>query len=232
MALARTKSIARDFAPLGFTFVSFRAMNLFAPEARDFHLEQQWVVWDHLLLNDYGLRSMIESAGALLPLMLEACYALVYGVAPVALWILLAHGKRRHSNRLWLSYLAGTLAAYALFPYFPSEPPRSVFPIGDQPNVTTFIRQFNLWIVNHLGIHSSVFPSAHVSSALSAGWGLIATIPERPWIGATMALYGLVVAIATVYGRYHFAVDALAGIAASMLGIVALTLDRRSARVF
>lgn len=232
MVLARTKSIVRDFAPLLFTLIAFRAMNLFTPPAHDFHLERQWIVWDRLLLDDYGLRSTIESAGVLIPFFLELCYALVYGIAPVALWILLKSGKRAHANRMWISYLAGTLTAYALFPYFPSEPPRSVFANADQPNVSSFVREFNLWIVGHFGIHSSVFPSAHVSSALSAGWGLIATIPERRWIGIAMAVYGLCVAVATVYGRYHFAVDALAGIAVSLMGVVALMMDRGKTRAF
>ena len=34
-----------------------------------------------------------------------------------------------------------------------------------------------------------------------------------------MAAYGVCVAVATVYGRYHYAVDAAAGIAVSLLGL-------------
>jgi membrane-associated phospholipid phosphatase len=130
-------------------------------------------------------------------------------------------------NLFWLAYLVGTLGAYALFPYFPSEPPRTAFPGADMPRVTTAIREFNLFIVGGYGIHSSVFPSAHVSSALSAAWGLLAAIPQRRWIGWTMFAYGIVVAIATVYGRYHYAADGIAGIAVSL---VALTVLRSQSR--
>ena len=59
---------------------------------------------------------------------------------------------------------------------------------------------------------------------MSAAWGLLATIPERRWIGWTMAAFGLCVAIATVYGRYHYAVDAVAGIAISFLGLAAVKM--------
>jgi membrane-associated phospholipid phosphatase len=227
--LARTESWFRDLVPLLLTLIAFREMNWFTPPVHDHHLEQTWIVWDRLLLDHYALRAGIESAGALLPFFLELCYALVYAVAPVALWALFANGRRDHVNQLWLAYLAGTLGAYALFPFFPSEPPRTAFANQDLPTIVTFLRRFNLWIVGHYGIHSSVFPSAHVSSALSAAWGLLVTIPERRWIGWTMAAYGLCVGLATVYGRYHYAVDAAAGIAVSFLGLAAVYLNRRGA---
>ena len=216
-ALSRRKSILRDLFPLACTLAAYREMNWFAPAVHAHHLEHAWIVWDRWLLDDLHLRAVTESAGVLLPGYLELCYGLVYSVAPVSIAILLATRHRGTIDRFWLIYLAGTLGAYALFPYFPSEPPRVLFPGADLPYTSTVIRRLNLWIVNSYGIHSSVFPSAHVSSALAAAWGLLATIPERRWIGVCMALYGLSVAIATIYGRYHYAADAAAGIAVSLI---------------
>lgn len=226
--LAQGRSVLRDLAPWFLTLAAFREMNWFSPAVRDYHLELDWVRWDRLLLDDYGLRAAIESAGALAPFFLELSYALVYGIAGVSVWALFANGRRDRINTFWLAYLAGTLAAYALFPYFPSEPPRTVFPADDLPHYVTALRRFNLWIVNHYGIHASVFPSAHVSSAFSAAWGLLATLPaRRRWIGWAMAVYGCSVAVATVYGRYHYAVDAAAGAALSGLGAAVAYRTRR-----
>jgi len=224
ITLARQESWIRDLAPLPLTLAAFEVMNWFTPAVRDHHLEQSWIVWDRILFDHYGLRAIIESAGPQLPFLLELVYALVYAVAPVALWALAANGRRDRLNHFWLAYLAGTLAAYALFPYFLSEPPRTAFPGDNLPHFASFLRRFNLWIALHGDIHSSVFPSAHVSSALSAGWGLLATLPEKRWIGWTMAAFGICVAIATVYGRYHYAVDAVAGIAISFLGLAAVKM--------
>jgi membrane-associated phospholipid phosphatase len=224
LALARSESWLRDLAPLLLTLAAFEEMNWFTPAVRDHHLEQTWIVWDRVLFDRYALRAGIESAGPLLPMFLELCYALVYAVAPVALWALIANGRRDRVNHFWLAYLAGTLGAYALFPYFLSEPPRTAFPGVNLPHIVTFLRRFNLWIAGHYDIHSSVFPSAHVSSAMSAAWGLLETLPERRWIGWTMAGYGLCVAVATVYGRYHYAVDAVAGIAVGFLGLAAVKI--------
>jgi membrane-associated phospholipid phosphatase len=215
---ARSESWVRDLAPLLLMLMAFREMDWFTPAIRDHHLEQTWIVWDRMLLDQHGLRAMIERAGLLLPVFFELCYLLVYTVGFVGVWALLAHGRRHRLNKFWLIYLAGTLSAYALFPYFPSEPPRIVFAGADLPAIVTDLRRFNLWILGNFSIHSSVFPSAHVSSAFSAAWGLLATLPERRWIGWTMAAYGVCVAIATVYGRYHYAVDVAAGAALSFIG--------------
>ena len=183
-----------------------------------------WIAWDRLLLNDYHLRVAIETTGALFPTYLELCYVLVYAVGPVSIAALFWSRRRDHISRFWFAYMAGTLGAYALFPFFPSEPPRTVFAGADLPHIITLIRRLNLWILGGYGIHSSVFPSAHVSSAFSAAWGLLATIPEKKWVGSLMAAYAVSVAIATIYGRYHYAADAVAGFAVSLLAIAALRL--------
>lgn len=224
LALAGHQSVLRDLMPLAYTLAAFREMDWFTPAVHTHRLEHAWIVWDRRLLDDFHLRAAIESAGALFPSYLELCYVLVYAVGAVSVAALFLNHRRDHIDRFWLAYLAGTLGAYALFPYFPSEPPRTVFPADDLPHIVTILRRFNLWIVGGYGIHSSVFPSAHVSSALSAAWALLASIPERRWIGIGMAFYGFSVALATVYGRYHFATDAVAGILISLLAIVALKL--------
>jgi membrane-associated phospholipid phosphatase len=227
MFLSRGQSprtrIARDWLPLLVTLVAYRQMDWFTPAVADHRLDLAFVGWDRWLL-DNGLRAGIESAGKLLPSILEASYLLVYAVAPAALVALITHGRGDRIGRWWLAYLAGTLGVYALLPYFPSQPPRTAFAGEDLPRVTTWLRQVNLNILGGYGIHSSVFPSAHVSSVFSAAWGLLAVAPERPALGRWMAIYGCFVALATVYGRYHYAADVVAGFAVSFAGIAALRL--------
>ncbi|MGD1092001.1 MAG: phosphatase PAP2 family protein [Bryobacteraceae bacterium] len=221
-ALSRTRSVFRDVFPLALMLTAYREMNWFAPNRYDHHLENGWVVWDHWLLNDNHVRAGIESLGALLPTYFELCYLLVYAVGSVALLLLFCNGSWNRVNLFWMVYLAGTLGAYALFPYFPSEPPRTVFATVDLPHIITVVRRFNLWILGGYSIHSSVFPSAHVSSAFSAAWALLVTVPQRKWIGGLMAFYAVSVAVATIYGRYHYAADAVAGLAVSFAGLVAI----------
>lgn len=222
LAAARMRPVWRDWAPLPLMLGAYREMNWFTPALHDHRLEKIWIVWDRWLLDGHNLRAAIESAGPLFPAFFEICYVFVYAVGPVSVALILLNGRRAEMDRFWLAYLVGTLGAYALFPYFPSEPPRIAFAGADLPRLMTVARRVNLWILGGYGIHSSVFPSAHVSSAFSAAWALLAIIPAKRWIGGLMACYAASVAVATIYGRYHYAADVLAGIAVSLLALAAL----------
>ncbi|HTB12034.1 MAG TPA: phosphatase PAP2 family protein [Bryobacteraceae bacterium] len=227
--LTRYYKKLRDWAPLVLTFTAFREMNWFTPAVRDHHLENSWIGWDRWLLDTAHLRAAIESLGPLIPSYLEICYVLVYVIALISALILLFNHRRDQLNTFWFAFIAGTLASYALFPYFPSDPPRVVFAGSDLPHIVTIFRRFNLLILGKYGIHSSVFPSAHVSAAFACAWGLLITMPDRKRYGLMVAIFAFSVAIATIYGRYHFATDALAGFTVSFLAFTALT-QRRAAQ--
>jgi len=224
--------VFRDWFTLACTLLAYREMNLFTPAMHNGRLEHQWIVWDRLLLNEYGFRRAIESSCSFLPSILELTYFVVYAIGPFALMVLYIENKRERAPTLLLMYQMGALLAYSCFPFFPSEPPRVVFPGADLPQVMPWLRGTNLLMVNGYGIHSSVFPSAHVSSAFGAAFGMLLALPERKKIGYGMLGYAALVAVATVYGRYHYAVDAVAGVAISLvaLGIVRVGLGARQAR--
>jgi membrane-associated phospholipid phosphatase len=152
----------------------------------------------------------------------------VYAVGPFLIVVLyLVHRRELVDGAIFL-YLLGILMSYALFPYFPSGPPRVAFGGSDIPNVITPLRQFNLWLLGGYGIHSSVFPSAHVSSAFSAAWALFLYLPSKPRFAWGMLIYAVSVSVEVVYGRYHYAADAVAGflisLAAAGIAILLATL--------
>ena len=223
---AEVFSVARDWLAVALVLLAYREMDWFAYLNHDFHLEFRWIEWDRWLLYRAGFQWAIESLGALLPFYLELCYLLVYAVGPFAVAVLYFERRRDLVNQLLLIYLLGTLMSYALFPFFPSDPPRMVFGGSDMPRIMTPLRQFNLWIVNGYGIHSSVFPSAHVSSAFSAAWALLLLLPAKKRSAIGMLVYAVSVSIATIYGRYHYAADVVAGfwisVAAGVVGALIL----------
>jgi membrane-associated phospholipid phosphatase len=210
-------SMLRDWVPVALLLLAYREMDWFSSMPRAFDLELRWVEWDRSLLYHWGLQRAVEGLGAVGPGLLELCYVLVYAIAPFVVAVFYFQHKRERVNGALFLYLLGTLAAYALFPYFPSDPPRVAFGGNDMPHVTTAARQLNMWLTGNYGIHSSVFPSAHVSSAFSAAWAIFAFLPERKRYGWGLLLYAVSVAVATVYGRYHYAADAVAGLAISLI---------------
>ncbi len=220
--------VLRDWYPLPMILLAYREMGWFAPREHTYVLEQAWVVWDRALLGRWGLRALIESLGPVLPSILEVAYSIVYAVPVFGVAILYLYRRRERCERFVFTFLLGTLAAYALFPYFPSEPPRTVFPGADLPSYETFFRWFNLWLVGGYGIHTSVFPSAHVAGAFCGAFGMIRVLPERRWVGRFLLVLAVLISTATVYGRYHFAADALVGFGLAVAAeIVARIVDRR-----
>lgn len=218
----------RDFLPLGLTLLAFEEMNAFAKPGSDGRLELSWIRWDHVLLTNWHLHAAIESLGRAIPLYLELCYLLVYGLGTYCVIVLYAKNKRREVDRFFLVCLTGTLVAYALFPYFPSQPPRLLFPGIDAPEVMTWARRFNLWILRNATIHSGVFPSAHVSSAFAAAWAMFLLLPREKRFGWGVLVYAISVSIATIYGRYHYAADVAAGFGVSLLAAAVALWLRRS----
>jgi membrane-associated phospholipid phosphatase len=226
--IARTVSMIRDWLPIPLALCMFREMELLVPQRIDHRLEASWLQWDHLLLKEWHLQRAIESLGPILPVYLELCYFLVYGVGAYCIGILYSNGKRRRVDRFLTIYLTGTLTAYALFPYFPSQPPRIAFPDDSTPHVVTWVRSLNLFILSKATIHTGVFPSAHVSSVFSVAWAMFALMPKRRAVGWIALCYAVSVSLATIYGRYHYAADVVAGFVVSLLaGALCVVICRR-----
>ncbi|MEK7408373.1 MAG: phosphatase PAP2 family protein [Acidobacteriota bacterium] len=223
----RFLGIVRDWYPAPLMLLAYREMGWFALPHHTYHLERAWVAWDKTLLNDWGLRAAIECCGPVLPALLELAYALVYSIPVFSMAMLYAYGARSRIDRFLVVFLPAILMCYALFPYFPSEPPRTVFPGEDFPTVTTVFRRFNWWLLGGYGIHTSVFPSAHVAGGFSAAFAMMRLLREHRWVGRFLLVMAILIATAVVYGRYHYAVDALAGVGASLLAVgMAAAMER------
>ena len=212
-------SVIRDWVALGLTILCYEEMGWLAPALRDYRLEKSWIIWDRRLLKDWGVKAAIERSGWLFPAILELSYTLVYLMPVFGLVALYVYDGSDQSDRFLRYFLLATLPAYALFPYFPSEPPRTVFPADNLP-VNTVFRRFNLWMLGRTGIHTSVFPSAHVSGAFGVGFALLVILPDHRGVGWSLIALACSITVATVYGRYHYLVDALAGIGISILALI------------
>jgi membrane-associated phospholipid phosphatase len=214
----------REWFPYPATLLCYREAGWMGTVLHTAGLEQKWIVWDRLALDGWHVRALIESLGAAIPTLLEAAYLSVYVIGPLAVVSLYLCHRRDAIDRLWLAFLLGLMLSYAQFPFWPSEPPRSVFAGQDLPSFLTPLRHLNLLMVGNYGIHSSVFPSAHVSGSLAGALMLGRILKTNRWVGNALLTVAILIAVGTVYGRYHYLVDALAGSAA---GVIAYRLARR-----
>jgi membrane-associated phospholipid phosphatase len=212
-------SVVRDWFPLVLVLLAYRQMGWFALPMTEHPLETAWVVWDRIVLRG-GASRIIEILGPVLPAILEIAYSLVYTLGPFGVAVLYLSRRRERVDRFLFPFLLGVLLCYAQFPYWPSEPPRTIFPGEDFPAYNTVFRRFNWWMLGGYGIHTSVFPSAHVAGAFSAFFGMRLALPERKSIARFLLVMAILIATATVYGRYHYLADALAGLAMAVLAFL------------
>lgn len=218
-SLRRTEflSIVRDWYAPPLLLLAYREMGWCAQPHLNTALEDAWVVWDRVLFYDLGFKALIESLGPVLPGLLEMAYIFVYPMAPLGMAALYIFQRRERIEPFLFNFILAVLVVYALFPYFPSEPPWTVFPGQDFPAYDTVFRRVNGSMLRGQGIHTSVFPSAHVAGAMSAAFALIRLLPEKKWVGRAWMGLALGIALATVYCRYHYTADALAGFGISLV---------------
>jgi membrane-associated phospholipid phosphatase len=208
--------IIRDWFPWPLLVMAYREMGWFAPASHSYSLERTWVQWDRFFLNTLGVRTAIESLGPLFPSVLEISYPLVYTIPYFAVAMIFVYRRREYLEAFAFPFVLSVLLCYVLFPCFPSEPPRTVFPGEDLPPWNRVFRQLNLWMLGSYGIHTSVFPSAHVAAGFAAALSIRKAMPETKWVARTILVLAFLIATATVYGRYHYLADAVAGLGVSV----------------
>ena len=122
----------------------------------------------------------------------------------------------------WTAVLGAVLCSYFLFPFFPLTPPRTLFNDLPGPAVQPLLRHINLWLLGKYSVQACLFPSGHVAAVIATALAVRKFLPR---LGIVFILVALSISVATVYGRYHYAVDAVAG------GLVALLAYQVSNRI-
>ena len=224
-------SVARDWLAAVLMLVAYWSVDWVPSVPRNHEFEQVLIGWDHVLLHDWSLSATIERFGPVVPSVLELAYLVLYAVPPLIIASFYLRHERDRLDEFLFPFLVGTLTAYALLPHFPVDGPRFAFPGQDLPNVETVFRRVNLWILDHWDIQSSVFPSGHVAAAFSAALAVRLAAPDRRGLSGALLALALLVWVNTVYSRYHYAADGLAGLAlsASVIGVL-FTYGARRAR--
>jgi membrane-associated phospholipid phosphatase len=131
-------------------------------------------------------------------------YLIVSGPA-LALWI---SGRRAAARHTLLMTMATFYICYSIFLVFPVAGPRYFLPAVEHAAkqvwpavaVEAVLRNGDAW--------GTAFPSSHVAVAL-----VVAVCAWRAWrrLGAIVAPVAVLLALGTVYGQFHYAVDAASG---------------------
>jgi membrane-associated phospholipid phosphatase len=114
----------------------------------------------------------------------------------------------------WGVVLTAELASFAPLPWLRSRPPRALEGEPGGRVRPVYARRLNLAVLNNASVQANTLPSGHVSGAVGAALGVMSFEPTTGWV--LLAVAG-VIGVAAVAGRYHYAVDCVAGAVVAVL---------------
>ncbi len=151
---------------------------------------------------------------------LEIAYLFCYPMVPMGVGVLYLAHMRQCTDEFWTIVLPPTYLCYAMIPFLPTQPPWALSAELGTGSSRNPLRAANFFILRHLSISSNTFPSAHVAASVATALALLEFVPFAGFIFLWIAVS---IAISTVTGRYHYALDAVTG-AALAAATFALTI--------
>ena len=146
---------------------------------------------------------------------LEFSYAAVYALIPIALVLHLRFTAPPDPDRFWTVILVTDYVCFAVLPWIQTRPPHALEP-GDPWRSS--LRALNLRLLGAASIRVNTFPSGHAAEALAAAL-LVSNAPSP--VVAWMFFNAFAVSAGAVFGRYHYATDAVTGwLVASVVWLV------------
>jgi membrane-associated phospholipid phosphatase len=140
---------------------------------------------------------------------LELAYVGIYPLIPIALYLALHHGVT--ADRFWTVILVTDYVCFGMLPWIQTRPPRAV---GFGTPWQSSWRAVNLRVVDASSVQVNTFPSGHAAEAVAVA--LLVSGSPAPLV-ALMWLAAAGISAGAVFGRYHYAADAIAGWAVALL---------------
>lgn len=195
----------RLWAPLAYILVGYYASAyLFvSPSVR---LERWLLEWDRRLLGDPSRRF----AGWPRPLVgtLEIIYMGCFILIGAGFVILAANGYAGTADHYWTLVVGSELGSFAPLAFFQTRPP---WALERKPVLADrSVHELAARMTRLFTIRVNTFPSGHVAGSLAVALGVMAVMPRT---GLLLFVLAIAVAVATIVGRYHYVVDAIAGAA-------------------
>lgn len=200
-------NVIRDWLPAVLIILVYRQAGLSAA-GTNAGLQARLLRFDEVLLQ--RLRRFPKRAKYALSLYFEFAYLFCYPMLPLGLSLLYVKGMRTYSDHFWTVVLVPTYLCYATLPFLQLLPPWMANPAERSSVRGNPFRTLNCWIVNHLSIRIDTFPSAHVAASFATALALSTVAPR---IGIAFFWLAASIAVASVVQRYHYAIDALLGVA-------------------
>ena len=150
-----------------------------------------------------------EMPNPLLSWFLHGCYLAYYAIlysSPLGLWL---SGRRPAARRTIFAVMITFYLCYVVFLFFPVAGPRYAFDLAHNAATDVWPARATHWLLDRGDSWGAAFPSSHVAAAVVA-----AACALRYWrrLGLVLTPFTIGLVLSVVYGQFHYAVDAVAGL--------------------
>lgn len=199
--------IARDWLPAVYLVQGYWLCGLFFRRPMR-AVEARLLGVDRTLFRVAHVATFVTRGPRLILEFFEFAYLLVYPLVPMSVGIFLLVGGRPEIDRYWVAILLAGYGCYGMLPWIQTRPPRSIEHVWNSRYQQLWFRRLNLIVLRQGSVQVNTFPSGHASVAWAAA---LAVGTMHPGGGAALMVLALSITIATVLGRYHYAVDSVLG---------------------
>jgi hypothetical protein len=197
----------RDLLPLAVGAFLYVELRWLIPALGRPHADAAVVEWERVLFPSNPSATWAPSLhSVVLSEALHLAYASYYLLVLLPPLLLYLRGRRSAYARTMLALVLVYGVCFLTYLVFPVDGPRYLVGAAAAPEGP--VRTFVLHLLAAGSSRGTAFPSSHVAASVVAS---LCALRFQPVVGLVVAASTLGLALATVYGGFHYAVDALAG---------------------
>lgn len=196
-----------DWLPLALGPFLYIELRWLIPGVGRPHADATVAGWEHALFPSNPSATWAPSAHSLvLSELLHAAYLAYYAMVFVPPLLLYARGRRDAFARTLLALTVVYAACFLTYLVFPVDGPR--FLLGPAAAPDGPFRRMAVTLLAQGSSRGTAFPSSHVAASVVAS---LCAIQFQRRVGIILAVATALLTAGTVYGGFHYAIDALAG---------------------
>ena len=210
----------RHWYPLLYVALCYREMSIIIASVWTTNADRTLAAWDHAIWRTHPTVWLERIQSPLLTELLQLAYSLFVPAVLLVAVIFWRQNRLAEFRSYAFLLTLGFLSSYIGYLLVPARGPR--FFLADVQ--TEPLR--GLWLYPRVraaldlleSAHYDCFPSGHVEMTVLAWW---TSRRISAWLGRTYAVYTAILIFTTVYLRYHYSVDLMAGLAVAAIVLAA-----------
>jgi len=203
-----TSTFIRDWVPFTYVLVGYYVSGLLFTTPSE-AVERWLLAWDERFFGDPTTRFSAWPSALLA--YLEVVYLGTFLLIPTGFAVLVLAGHERMADRYWSMVVGAELGSFGGLAIVQTRPP---WAIGNKAVLADrVVHRAADRLVQQFTIRVNTFPSGHAAGSLAVA---LAVLPWVPLAGTILLVISASISIASIVGRYHYAVDVIAGIALAL----------------